>query len=287
MISIIIPCFNEGNTILETLNECSLLLQKQFAEIEIIVINDGSFDNTQYVLIEAKNMLPLDIKVVSNVHNLGYGASLKKGIELAKHDTLLIVDADGTYPLHYIKDLYLQFLKGYDLVIGDRSKNFKDYSIFKKGFRFLLLQLVHFTTGNKVPDVNSGLRIFSKSAVIPYLSYLSNGFSFTTSQTIIFLLEKKFVAYFPIEYQNRKGSSKVKIVRDSLRTLQFITELIARFNPVKFFLLLAIPLWLMGITFFCLWFIPGNQQYLFTSTCFLLGGYIIFSFGFLAICLRR
>jgi polyisoprenyl-phosphate glycosyltransferase len=156
------------------------------------------------------------------------------------------VDADGTYPINAIPRLVETFGRGFDMVVGARSGKVYDESILKALLRAVLTFLVQFTTGRKVPDVNSGLRVFSRTTVRPYFAHLCDTFSFTTSLSLAYMMTGRFVAYEPIEYVKRVGRTKVRLFRDALRTLQYIVQAIAYYNPIKIFLMLAIAAVVVG-----------------------------------------
>jgi hypothetical protein len=106
--------------------------------------------------------------------------------------------------------------------------------------RFFFRSLVTFIAGRRVPDVNSGMRVFERAAVLPLLPHMSYGFSFTTSVTLLFILQALPVTWVPVQYQERTGRSKVRYWRDSLKALQIIAAITARLNPIKLFLLAAV-----------------------------------------------
>ena len=110
------------------------------------------------------------------------------------------------------------------MVVGARKGKEYDGSFAKFIFRKLLKFLVEWTTGRTIVDINSGMRVFSKKTVLSFLQQLCNSFSFTTSLTLAYMLNAKFVKYASIEYDARQGNSHVRIFRDSLRTLQYIVE---------------------------------------------------------------
>src|SRR5258706_14014960 len=164
--------------------ETILQIQRALKEVahEIIVIDDGSQDAT------SERAKSAGAQVISHPHNLGYGASLKTGIQAAQYDTIVITDADGTYPNDQIPLLIREFEKGFDMVVGARSGQNYFESIVKAPLRLLLKLLVEYTAGRKVPDVNSGFRVFSKQKITPYFNHLSSSFSFTTSLTLAYMM---------------------------------------------------------------------------------------------------
>lgn len=231
-ISLIIPCFNERSAIEETIEEANFLLGKVLHEI--IVVDDGSFDGTYEILKNRK-----DIRLLRNPYNKGYGFSLKKGIMAASGEIIAITDADGTYPIEAILIMIKKLEEGYDMIIGKRD-NLKSFDpLLKKLSRFFFKQLAQYVSGEKILDVNSGLRVFRRDVVSRYLVNTSSGFSFSLSTTLIFILEGLSVYYYPIEYRLRVGKSKVKYTRDILRSAQILVETITLYNPIKIFMLIS------------------------------------------------
>ncbi len=228
MISVVIPAYNEGPAIAQSIRGVREALGETGAEV--VVVDDGSRDDT------AEQARAAGARVIRHPHNLGYGAALKTGIAAAEHDTIVITDADGTYPVDEIPALLEEYRRGYHMVVGARTGRHYYESFLKSPLRLMLKWLVEFTVGRTIPDVNSGLRVFSKRDVMPYFSTLCNTFSFTTSVTLAYMMTSKFVAYRPIPYHPRVGSTKVRLFRDSLRTLQYIVEAILYYNPLKLFL---------------------------------------------------
>ncbi len=231
MLSVIIPAKDEQESVAGTVQQIRLALGK--TKHEIVVVDDGSRDDTARCAREA------GARVISHPHNLGYGAALKTGIRSAAHDTIVITDADNTYPNDQIPRLLEEYQKGFDMVVGARTGQHYLESTLKSPLRWVLKFLVEYTTGRKVPDVNSGLRIFSKQKVVPYFGHLCNTFSFTTSLTLAYMMNYLFVSYVPIPYHKRTGRTKVHLLRDTLRTLQYIVEAIVYYNPIKIFILMS------------------------------------------------
>jgi len=242
MVTVVIPAYNEEKSIGNTIKRClEILRNSDVQDIEIMVVDDGSSDQTTAIAI-AENAT-----VVKHPHNIGYGKALKNGILKAKYDTIIITDADGTYPIDKIQDLLEEYKNGFDMVVGARTGTHYHESFWKSINRRILKFLVEFTAGRNIPDINSGLRIFSKRTILPYFDTLCDTFSFTTSLTLAYMMTGKFVAYIPISYNKRIGNTKVHMFRDSLRTMQFIVEAILFYNPIKIYLFIALLLIIMAL----------------------------------------
>jgi glycosyltransferase involved in cell wall biosynthesis len=282
MISIVIPALNEARSIGATVMDISAaVVAAKLEPFEIIVVDDGSTDDTGKLASEA------GARIVRHPHSVGYGRSLKKGIEAATFDTIAICDADGTYPAAAIPKLVELYNEGFDMVVGQRHGPHYRQSAIKVPLRALLRFLVEWTAGCRIPDVNSGLRVFSRDTAIKYFPQLCDTFSFTTSMTLAYLMRKRFVAYYKIEYFERAGSSKVRLFRDSLRTLQYIIEAIVYYNPLKIFLLFS----LICATAAALMMIVSLSFSIATgimlSIAIAMAGIIMFGIGLLAVLLKQ
>ncbi len=233
-LSVVIPCFNEGQGISQTITELHTTLAgvKTFSGYEIIVVDDGSTDNTAEVL----RGCPA-IEILTHDTNSGYGASLKTGISKAQYDTVCIIDADGTYPIKAIPELLNKFYNNnFDMVVGARTGASVAIPSIRKPAKWCLKQLARFITGKDIPDLNSGLRIFKRSVVLKFFPVLPDGFSFTTTITIGMLESKYKVSYVPIDYFRRIGSSKIRPIYDTLNFTMLVLRMALYFAPAKIFL---------------------------------------------------
>jgi glycosyltransferase involved in cell wall biosynthesis len=235
--SIIVPAYNEAGAVGPVLAD----LHGAFPTAEIIVIDDASTDGTADIAAK------YPVTFLTNVQNFGYGYSLKRGIQEAKGEHIIILDADGSYPVVAIHTLMREYEKGFDMAVGARQGAFYRGSFLKRVARVCFRVISEFATGRTIPDINSGLRIFRKDVALRFFHTLSSGFSFTTTITLAFMLNAYSVTYIPIEYHKRKGDSKVRYVRDTLRSAQIIVEAIATYNPLKIFLLIAAAVFVSGI----------------------------------------
>ena len=234
MITVVIPAYNEAEAIGGTVSAIRDMVAREALEAaEILVVDDGSSDGT------AEAAEAAGAKVLRHPTNIGYGLALKSGIRTAGHDTIVILDADLTYPADSVPEILAEYRKGFDMVVGARQGEHVNPTPFKGPLRRILKAMVEFVAERPIPDVNSGLRVFSKATVLNYLDHLCNTFSFTTSLTLAYMLTGRFVGYLPIPYHERVGRTKVRMFSDSLRTLQYIVQAVIYYNPLKLFVLLS------------------------------------------------
>lgn len=257
MISVIVPIYNEEKGVASSLNNLSKALQ-DFPGHEIITVNDGSTDRSLEIV---KGLGLKNLRIIDHADNLGYGKSLFDGILVAKHDCIAIIDGDGSYPPDSLKALYSYYPK-YDMVVGARQGGEYRRGLLKRPARMFFEHLVRYATGRRVPDVNSGFRIFKKHVMMKFQDSLCTGFSFTTTITLLFLLNHCFVKYVPIEYMKREGESKVRHFKDTLRAGQIIVQAILHYNPIKLFLLIAFCNLILG-------FVVGIVNHIFFRIDFL------------------
>lgn len=245
-VSIVIPAFNEELGIEAVVKDLSSAFKNIGLEapgnLEIIVVDDGSADGTA-ALAEKSGA-----RVVRQPINRGYGRALLTGIDRAKFDWILIIDADGSYSADDAAKLVCDAPQ-FDMVIGARQGSLFWGSPLKAFLRWIYLFLASFIAGEKIPDANSGLRLIRKSALGQSMPILCYGFSLTTTMTLSFLSSGRFVKFVPVAYLNRKGSSKVRGLRDIPRTLQIMTQVILFYNPLKFFVVLAALPLALGVGF--------------------------------------
>jgi len=196
--SIIIPVFNEELTIGPLIKD----LRERYWGADIIVVDDGSNDNTFACL---KN---LNVKIFRHSRNRGYGAALKTGIKNASRNDIIIMDGDGAFSIDDIEAMAAMNEGMIDLIIGVRQYDFPFYKKIARGF---VLNLLSRISKQKVFDFNSGLRLFKKNRIIKYFHILPDGFSFTSSMTLIYILEGHVIKYAPICFSKRQDTlSKVK-----------------------------------------------------------------------------
>ncbi|OGD33345.1 hypothetical protein A2833_01970 [Candidatus Azambacteria bacterium RIFCSPHIGHO2_01_FULL_44_55] len=242
--SVVIPVYNEEQHLKRFLEDLTRLISGFNQEAEIIVVDDGSADKSFEIASSAPG-----VRVLRHDINLGYGSAIKTGILASNFDKILIIDADGTYPIEKISE-FISESGEYDMVVGARIGQKVHQSPVKKLAKWPINQLANYLVGFRIPDLNSGLRIFDKSLALKYFRILPNGFSFTTNITLAFLSDGYRVKYIPIDYHKRVGVSKVRPFRDAINYFVLVMRMILFYNPLKFFIPLSILFFLASAASF-------------------------------------
>ncbi|HOT91980.1 MAG TPA: glycosyltransferase family 2 protein [Anaerolineae bacterium] len=242
-VSVVIPAYNEELGIGPVLEQLRGVLADAPFAYEIIVVDDGSQDDTAAVV----RRYP-DVRLITHKRNLGYGAALKTAIRQARYDLVGITDADGTYPNERIPELVAQFHAGeYDMVVGARTGAEVAIPWIRKPAKWIIGKLAEVIAGQPIPDINSGLRVFKRAVALRFFNMLPNGFSFTTTLTLGMLTNDYNVAYVPINYMTRTGKSKIRPLRDTLNFVNLILRMALYFAPLKIFLPLSGFLLFLGL----------------------------------------
>ncbi len=230
-LSIIIPIYNESGSVGKTIDLIRACLPDTGTDFEIIAINDGSNDGSEDILKE----IP-DIQLISHRKNKGYGASLKTGLRHAKYENICITDADETYPNDKIPELFAHYRQhNLEMLVGSRTGANSSYSFLKKIPKFFIIRLASYITNSRIPDINSGLRIFKRDRAMEFFYLYPDGFSFTTTLTCGMLSRGYEVEFIPIDYFKRGGRSKIKPIKDTVGFFKLLLKIALYFNPFKFF----------------------------------------------------
>lgn len=227
--SIIIPAFNEGAAIAGCL--AALCAEPRLAETEIIVVDDGSTDNTA----QQAGLFSGRVRLISHSANKGYSTALRTGMLQATKKYVTWMDSDGQ---HRLEDLLavMETLERekVDYCVGVRNAQSHQEKNRILG-KWLLRHAVNFAAGQTVADFNSGLRGFRREVILPYLHLLPERFGASTTTSLLMLERGYLGAYVNITVQQRVGTSSVKIIRDGLRTLMLILRIFLLFKPLNFF----------------------------------------------------
>ena len=241
MVSIVIPAYNEELGIVESVNGVRQVMAKSHYDYEIIVVDDGSTDRTSELVRSTGS------RVVRHDENRGYGAGLKTGIQAAKGEWIVITDADSTYPAERIPDL-LKDAGDYDMVVGARVGGEAKIPLIRRPAKWVLAKIANYLAETKIPDYNSGLRVFRKDLAYKFFKILPQGFSFKTTITLCCLTHGYRVKYIPIDYFVRKGKSKIHPIKDTYRFFMLIVRTTVYFNPLRVFMPIGAILGTMGVS---------------------------------------
>jgi len=194
-VSVIIPVFNEEESIAATVKAIDACLIQTPIPFELIIVNDGSTDSTS-VMLHDLQLRFRKLIIIEHEENRGYGAALKTGIATSSFDKVLIIDADQTYPIQEIPQL-IRLSEDFDMVVGSRVGAEVHQSFFRWPAKFILTRLAEFLSNRRIPDLNSGFRIFLKEIAQNWFHMLPDGFSFTSTLTILALHKGYRTKYFP------------------------------------------------------------------------------------------
>jgi len=239
-LSIILPAKNEAEGLQRTLPA----LRQAWPQAEIIVVNDGSTDDTAAI---AANH---GARVVSNPYSMGNGAAIKRGTRAASGDVLVFMDADGQHSAQHIAALLAKLEEGYDMVVGarDASGQANLHRGLANGF---YNRLASHMTGHRIDDLTSGFRVVRAEKFREFLHLLPNGFSYPTTSTMAFFRSAYPVAYVPIPVAKRVGTgSHIRPIKDGIRFLLIIFKIATLYSPLKLFAPVAIAFFLTGLGYY-------------------------------------
>ena len=238
-VSIIIPAYNEAQAIGDVVTK----ITKLYPDFEVIVVNDGSIDDTADVAKAAGAL------VYSHPHNIGNGAAIKSAIRFASGKILVFMDGDGQHRPEDIKDMLIYF-PDYDMVVGARSKNHHaswGRALANRIYNWLASYVAKFP----IQDLTSGFRAVKSEIAHNFLYLLPNTYSYPTTLTLGVLRSGRSVKYIPIHTQNRKkGRSKIRVFRDGMRFFLIITKICALYSPLRIFLPVSFAMFCLGLGYY-------------------------------------
>ncbi|MBF0105402.1 MAG: glycosyltransferase [Deltaproteobacteria bacterium] len=220
-LSVIVPSYNEERNINEIITQINGFLLSEHINGEIILVDDGSTDNTRGIAEALAGTIP-SLKVIVQPQNMGKGAAVKRGVEVAAGKKILFTDCDLAYSLDHIP----QALKlNADVVVGSRIMPDSKYILNYKAFNTIYIRhltsriynaYVRMLLGIKHKDTQCGFKLFEQSAAKRLFPKLTRQrFSFDTE---LLYLVKKFcvsITEMPVRVEYDRITS-VKLFRDSL-----------------------------------------------------------------------
>ena len=219
-ISVVIPAYNEAKYIERAVKETSNFLWKNFGSFEIIVVDDGSTDETLNILRGLSDKVP-GLKVLYNGKNMGKGYSARSGVLAASGKYIMFTDTDFSVPINEIGKFINKIDEGTDIVIGSRAIKganiIKGQNVIRKNMGRTFNLLIRVLLFDGIRDTQCGFKVF-KNSVARRIFNISriNGFSFDAE---ILYIAKKLgysVKEIPVKWENRTDS-RVSMIRSSTR----------------------------------------------------------------------
>lgn len=270
MLSIILPAKNEATALADVLPR----LRAAYPDAEIIVVDDGSTDDTAALC--AKNA----VQIVRQAYSMGNGAAIKRGARRAIGDVLVFMDADGQHDPLLIGRLVQKLGEGFDMVVGARDWSGQagvGRGIANTFYNWLASRMTNFP----VLDLTSGFRAVRADKFREFLHLLPNGFSYPTTITMAFFRSAYAVSYEPIPVAKRVGRSHIRPLRDGVRFLLIIFKIATLYSPLKLFVPASLVFFLVGLAHYAYTYVTVHRL---TNMSVLLfsAGVIIFLIGLIS-----
>ena len=247
-VSIIIPAFNEADIIANIVQQ----IRSLHPDFEVIVVNDGSTDDT------AAEAQKAGAEVYSHPYNIGNGAAIKSGIRVATGDILVFIDGDGQHNPEDIVRL-LDFFPDFDMVVGARS--ISDQASLGRAFGNKIYNwFASYVAKFSIKDLTSGFRAVKSNVARNFLYLLPNTYSYPTTLTLGTLRSGMSVKYVPIRMEKRRtGKSNIKMIQDGVRFFMIITRICTLYSPMRVFLPVSFVMFLLGLINYLYTFIMRNR----------------------------
>ncbi|MEK9158165.1 MAG: glycosyltransferase family 2 protein, partial [Patescibacteria group bacterium] len=240
-ISFVLPAYNEELAVGKSIQQIREVMNRlPNLNYEIIVVDDNSTDKTNFIATSEK------VTVVRRSVTGGSGASRKTGIKSANGELIVMFDVDGTYDITKLPEM-LSYFPEYDQVNGARTKEMGTMKILRTPAKWFLRNFASYLAKTKIPDLNTGFKIFKRDIMMRYLWVIPDGFSCVTTMTLAFLCNGYRVKYVSTEYNKRIGKSKFHPIKDTFKYFSTIIRLVLFFAPMRIFGQVASVIFLVGI----------------------------------------
>jgi glycosyltransferase involved in cell wall biosynthesis len=246
--SLIVPAKNEAAALRAILPELKNILP----DAEIIVVNDGSTDDTVAVCTARQ------VRMINHPYSMGNGAAVKAGARAAKGDVLIFMDGDGQHKPGDIPRLLEKLAEGYDMVVGARTKG-SQAGLHRAVANDVFSRLAGWMVNHPVADLTSGFRAVRADKFRKFLYLLPNGFSYPTTITMSFFRSGYPVAYVPIVAYKRVGKSHIRPFRDGVRFLLIIFKIGSLYSPLKLFFPISAGFFGLGLANYAYTFLTVHR----------------------------
>lgn len=214
-LSIVIPAYNEEESIAETIDQIEEALSKVKIEHEIFVVNDNSKDNTLMILEQLARKYK-SFKFETNIGPNGFGYAVRYGLERFNGDCVAIMMADLSDSPYDLIRFYTKMVEGnYDCVFGSRfikGGKVVDYPLIKKIINRIANFIIRFTIRIKYNDTTNAFKLYKREVIEGVKPILSPHFNLTIELPLKAIIRGYSYTVVPNSWTNRKhGISKLKI----------------------------------------------------------------------------
>lgn len=273
-VSIIVPAFNEAAIIGSVISSIVQVLEQSHYTYQVLVIDDGSTDDTAKIAEEAGAI------VVRHPYNIGNGAAIKTGIRQAEGKIVLMMDGDGQHKPEDIPRL-LQGMATFDMVVGARTKA-SDTEFHRDFANMIYNMLASYVCNRKIEDLTSGFRAIRADIAKGFVYLLPNTYSYPSTITLAIVRAGHSLQYVPIVTNKRVGRSKIHLIRDGVRFLTIILRISVFFSPLRVFVPVSTILFLLGFVWYVYAVFLVGRGFPPTSIIFMLTSVIIFFMGLIS-----
>ena len=270
-ISVVIPAHNEAASIGDIVKRSSIVLEAGKLSHEIIVVDDGSEDDT------AENARSFGAVVIRHPYPIGNGAAIKTGIRNTRGNILVMLDADGQHAPEDIPRL-LERMSAYDMTVGarDRHSATRLHRDFANAF---YNKFASYVCKRKIDDLTSGFRAIRAVIAREFVSLLPNTFSYPTTLTLAVVRSGYSLTYVPITTARRIGKSKIRLFRDGARFLLILLKIPTLFSPMRVFLPVSFFMFAAGLGYGLFRIFTLDGRYGPTSAMLLTMSVVVFMVG--------
>jgi glycosyltransferase involved in cell wall biosynthesis len=270
--SIVIPAKDEERGLAILLPE----LSASYPDAEIIVVNDGSQDNTEQVCLDA------GVDVISHPYPKGNGAAIKSGARAATGDCVVFMDGDGQHAAADVGKLVAKMDEGYDLVVGARKGLGAQASIARWSANAFYNSFASWMVDRKIEDLTSGFRVVNRRKFLSFLYLLPNGFSYPTTSTMAFFRAGYSVGFVPIEVAKTLSKSHISLTKDGVRFFLIIFKIGTLYSPLKVYFPAALLTSGLGVLNYVVTVMNTGWRFSNGTTLLILTGAIMFLIGLLS-----
>jgi glycosyltransferase involved in cell wall biosynthesis len=242
-LTIIVPVYNEANSLPEFLPELITLCQEK--QYRLTLVDDGSTDDSAKILSRYEGLSY--VTIIHHKLNRGYGGALKSGIACSTTSHILTMDGDGQHCISDIEPMFnFAIDKDADLVVGNRGgQGIKN--LYRDLGKWIIRNLTKILMHLPITDLNSGFKLYRTETVQRYSIICPNSMAFSDVITLTFISQRNLVLEYPIIINERKSGKSTIRFSTALETAMEIINIALMFNPLRVFLPISLICILVGI----------------------------------------